>query len=116
MNARALLPLLAVLCAGALVVFLLFADSFGGALDGDAAERDALMADAGGPLGPGGVALDASGTAPRKRAELIEAPPEEAGPKKPTFPPSEGVSGRVVDAKRRPIEGAAVTLHPFPLE
>src|SRR5262245_57345284 len=116
MNARTLVPLRLILVAGGAVAFLLFGDGFGGFLDGSGERADAPDAAGVVRAGQKGVALDTSGQGgPRKpRVEVPTDAP--AGPKKPTFPPSEGVSGRVVDAKRKPIAGATVTLHPFPLE
>jgi protocatechuate 3,4-dioxygenase beta subunit len=116
MNARSvLLPLLVVLGAGALVGLMFFGDSLGGSMEASG-EHVGADGEGGDGLGPGGVELASSGNGPHKPHEALEPGTEEAGPKKPTFPASEGVSGRVVDARRRPIADATVTLHPFPLE
>lgn len=116
MNARAaLLPLLLVLAAGGAAAWLLLGEGLGVGLDGAGERSDAVGEDGTALGGPGAVALDASGTAPRK-PRVEPATEEPAGPAKPAFPPAEGVSGRVVDARRKPIAGATVTLHPFPLE
>ena len=61
-----------------------------------------------------GVALSGEKGRPRPRG-TAEGAPEDEGPKAPTFPASEGVSGRVIDARRQPIAKAQVTLHPYPL-
>jgi hypothetical protein len=110
--ARAL-PLLLLVAVGGLLAWLALgrpgAESLDAALGPDhdtANEGDDRLAGH-------GVAL----TGERGRVRPKGEAPTEGAPdasKPPTFPPSEGVSGVVLDGRRQPVAKAKVTLHPFP--
>ncbi len=55
----------------------------------------------------GTLAAGAGTSGPRK---VVAATEEPEGPSQPTFPKSEGVYGRILDAKERPLPNAKVTL------
>lgn len=115
MSAGRLVPVVLLLAAAAGVAFLLLEQPDAGGL-GQGLDREGTDGTAGGDLaGRSGAQLTGSSTGLKPASPGgAEAGSDEPPP--PTFPAEEGVAGRVVDARQRPIAGATVTLHPSPLE
>lgn len=111
-----LLPLLLVLAAVGGAAWLLLCDEVGGGA-GTGLERADGTGGGAASLSADGSAASLAGAAGGRRPRSMAAPEDApASSGRPSFPPGEGVAGRVVDAARKPIAGAKVTLHPFPLE